>query len=158
VGAEGQRGLQLGDRGPEPGETSTSPRHQRGRGQEVAFPDPCPPGAIQRCFCPSGSQPRPIPSWVHHTSTQVPSPPGAHIPPPNPFPFPPISLGLILTLVPPLPRAGIPFPSLISTQIPSPPGTSGHPYLEPNLIWDPPHKSLISMQGPQRPQVSSAQG
>lgn len=97
VSAEEQSGRQLGDSGPEPGATSTSPRHQRGRGLEVTFPEPCPPGAIQRCSCPVAADQGPSPATR-----------GPYLLPPPPFPIPPISLTLILTLVPspyPLPHS-----------------------------------------------------
>lgn len=74
VNVDRQRGLQLGDRGPEPGETSISPRHQRGRGPEVTFPETCPPGAIQRCSCPSCSRPRPVPTQGPHLLPLFPLP------------------------------------------------------------------------------------
>lgn len=123
VGAEGQRGLQLGDRGPEPGETSTSLRHQRGRG----YPE-------MRLWQ------WPIPSWVHHHLRQPPPKSSPHPGPISPplFPFPPISLGLILTLVPFPPGAHYPLPQSYPHPDPIPswdlwPPWS-HPYLEPNSI------------------------
>lgn len=147
VGAEAQRGLQIEDRGPELGETSTSLQHQRGAGlsrdapvavahpllgppppQDHLHPSPVPTRCPYLLPCShfhhlpwSHPHPGPIPTWGPLSPSPVLSPPRPHS-----------HLGPLATLV----------PSLLGTQ----------PYLNP------PHKSLTSMQRPQRPHVSCAQG